>query len=67
MKRKVMNFDSFIEQALDRISSSGEHFGFKLGSMGRSAKRVAFGIIVLAIFGVVAFLWAVIQGIKKKQ
>jgi hypothetical protein len=66
-KTNTFSIDTFVEKALDMISLKGERLGGAMGSMGRTAQRLVIGIGVLLIFGIAAFIWAVVNGMTKKE
>lgn len=67
MKREEMDINEFIEKRLDQISATGEWVGKYLGSLGRRTEKVIIGSVILLIFGIVAFIWAVAKGMIKKK
>ncbi len=67
MKREEKDFNEFIEKRLDQISAMGEWVGKYLGSFGRTTQKVIIGSVILLIFGIVAFIWAVAKGAGKKR
>ncbi len=67
MKREEMDINEFIEKRLDKISATGEWVGKYLGSVGRRTEKIIIGSIILIIFGIVAFIWAVAKGMLKKK
>ncbi len=67
MKREEMDVNEFIEKKLDQISAIGEWIGNYLGCFGRRTQKIIIGSIILLIFGIVAFIWAVAKGMFKKK
>lgn len=67
MKREEMDINEFIEKRIDQISAIGEWVGKYLGSFGRRTQKIIIGSIILLIFGIVAFIWAVAKGMGKKK
>ncbi len=67
MKRDEIDINEFIEKKLDQISAMGEWVGKYLGSFGRTTQKIIIGSVILVVFGIVAFIWAVAKGMSKKK
>jgi hypothetical protein len=59
--------EKIIEENLDRINSLGGTFGEILGKVFRFIIKHAVASIVLALFGTVVFIYAIIDGARKKK
>lgn len=67
MARKEMDINEFVEKRLDQISAAGEWVGKYLGSFGRTTQKIIIGTVIVIVFGIAAFLWAVAKGMGKKK
>lgn len=59
--------DIFIEKNLDRIDSIGGFFGKFLGKIVRYVVKHIIALIFLLIFGIGVFVYALIDGARKKK
>ncbi len=67
MARKEMDINEFVEKRLDQISAAGEWVGKYLGSFGRTTQKIIIGSVIVLVFGIAAFLWAVAKGMGNKK
>jgi len=58
--------EKFIEKNLDRIDKIGGIFGGILGKFVRFIIKHAVASVILSVFGIGVFVYAVINGAKKK-
>jgi len=59
--------ESFVEKALDQISSFGEIFGLKIGKASRTTVKLVIAAGILLLFGAAIFIWGMAKGVSKKD
>jgi hypothetical protein len=65
--KQTFNTDKMVESELDKISEKGEEVGAVLGSIFRFVEKNVLGVVIILVFGLLVFLYAVGKGFVRKR
>jgi hypothetical protein len=65
--KQTFNTDKMVESELDRINEKGEKVGAVLGSIFRFVEKNLLGVVIIALFGLLVFVYAVGKGFVRKS